>query len=65
MQRGQYIYLGSDRLIHNTILALPVFTLVPMTQTYFLMGVDVMAPGFSLRIFNFYHHVPHRGHGLR
>ena len=41
------------------------FTLAPTIQTYFLMGVDIMAPGFSLRLFNFYHHVPRQGHNLR
>ena len=41
------------------------FCLAPMPQLYFLMGVDVSAPGFSLRLVNFYHHVPRRGHGLR
>ena len=40
------------------------FMLTPLPQFYFLMGVDISAPDFSLQIFNFYHHVPRRGHGL-
>ena len=34
-------------------------TLTPTVQTYILMGVDIVAPGFSLCLLNFYHHVPH------
>ena len=41
------------------------FTLASGSQLYFLMSVNILAPGFFLCVFNFYHHVPCRGHGLR
>ena len=41
------------------------FTLALGPQFYFFLSVDVLAPHFSLRLLNFYHHVPQQGHGLR
>ena len=34
------------------------FLIAPVSQFYFLLSVDVSAPNFSLRLVNFYHHVP-------
>ena len=40
------------------------FSLAPIPQFYFLLCIDVTTLGFSIWLVNFYHHVPHWGHGL-
>ena len=34
------------------------FSLAPISQFYFLLSIDILASNFSLKLVNFYHHVP-------